>query len=607
MRRWAFILEDPLFPRLFVFLVCLALVPSATYALEPNPDPDPAYAQMAGALSKFYEKDMAKHKVKGLAVAVVDGGKVVWAKGFGLADEAKNIPMEPGTVVNLGSGAKLFTSLGAMALAGQGKLGLDVPVTGVLPGLKMAGAVTGSDSGVTARNIMTHHAGFPANYLKGLQSRSQQPAALTLDNLAGLHMAFAPGTVFSHSNMGTAVLGMMVEKAAGEPFAQWMDKTVFEPLGMTDTAYIPKPKMEGRMAVSYGHQGPYPALGSNQPQAVSLFTTALDQARFLNVLFGADPKALPEGVTSASLASMLAPQNSNVPLDMDMRVGLGWNLNRPAFGPPGTVAWNFGRSGGFRSLVMAVPGAKIGVVVLANSSSAEEPRNCMIDRVAEETLRQALAVKGVAPAKPAGPSVCRFLPLEQVAGLYATIIGVVRVTVEGGKPVVRLDGKNLDLDPCAEGVYGVKYQMLGITLYDVTKNKSDLKFSFDESQGRTLLVLHQGGERELFGVKVDPYEMTPAWEARLGKWTLENQGDDLPLVKELALRREDGLILYESRLPTIMDFKQTVPIIPLGESSGKLAGMGNFSQAMGDEFRFVQTPDGERLHYAGYVFRKKQG
>jgi hypothetical protein len=191
--------------------------------------------------------------------------------------------------------------------------------------------------------------------------------------------------------------------------------------------------------------------------------------------------------------------------------------------------------------------------------------------------------------------------------LYATIIGVVRVTVEGGKPIVRLDGKNLDLDPCAEGVYGVKYQMLGITLYDVTKNQSDLKFSFDEGQGRTLLVLHQGGERELFGVKVDPYEITPAWEARLGKWTLENQGDDLPLVKELALRVEDGLILYESKLPTVMDFKQTVPIIPLGESSGKLAGMGSFSQAMGDHFRFVQAPDGERLHYAGYVFKKKQG
>jgi CubicO group peptidase (beta-lactamase class C family) len=559
---------------------------------------------MAESLSKFYEKEMAKHKVKGLAVAVVDGGKVVWAKGFGLADEARNLPMEPNTVVNLGSGAKLFTSLGAMALAGQGKLGLDAPVSGVLPGLKLVGS---GDPGVTARRIMTHHAGFPANYLKGMQSKTLNPAPLALEKLTDIHMAFAPGTVFSHSNLGTAMLGMMVEKAAGEPFSPWMDKAVFAPLGMADTSYTVKPQWEGRMSVSYGHTGAYPPLGSNQPQAVSLFTTAMDQARFLEVLFGADPATLPAGVTPKTLSDMMAPHNTDVSLDMDMRVGLGWNLNRPAFGPAGTVAWNFGRSGGFRSLVMAAPGSKTGVVVLANSSSAEEPRNCMLDRAAEETLRQALAVKGVPAPKPAAPSSCRFLPLDQVAGQYATIIGVVRVTVENNKPVVRLDGKNLDLDPCAEGVYNVKYQMLGITLYDVTKNQSGLKFSFDEAQGKTLLILHQGGERELFGVKVAPYELTPAWEARLGKWVLDNQGDDLPLVKELSLRLEDGLILYESRLPTIMDFKQSLPVLPLGENSGKLAGMGSFSQAMGDEFFFEKTPDGERLHYAGYLFRKKQG
>ncbi len=590
-------------PRAFIPLLVLSLVlslPVSAHCAEPV---DPAFAPGIEKLTSLIKKEMGKHVVKGLAIAVVDHERLVWAEGFGMADEARGLPMQPDTIVNLGSGAKLFTSMGAMALAGQGRLDLDAPASRVLPGLNLAAFA--QDAGkVTPRRLMTHHAGLPANYLKGLYTKSNQPQPLTVRMLTDTHMAFSPGTVFSFSNLGTAILGMAVEKTAGESFSPWMDKSVFAPLGMPDTSYQPKDEWTGRMAVSYGARGSMPTPHSNQTPAVSLFTTAQDQARFLEVLLGSDAAALPPGISRKALSGMLDPQNASVALDMDLRVGLGWNLNRPAFGPAGTVAWNFGRLAGFRSLMLADREAGLGVVVLANSSSAETPRDSMIDRVADEAMRMALAAKGM-QVKPVTQAACNLISPDQAAGSYATILGVVAVSQDKGKLTIRLEGKNLDLVPCAEGVYDVSFQMMGITLYDVTKNQAGLKFSFEESGGRTYLVLHQWGERELFGVKVDPFPITPAWEARLGKWVLENLGDDLPLVREVTLLQKDGLVLYETKLPSIMDFKLSIPLIALGDDWARVAGPGGFSQSMGDQFHFASGLDGERLLYGGFVFKKK--
>lgn len=569
---------------------------------------DPSRSSLAppAALERLPEmigKELAKHKVKGLAIAVADAGGIVWADGFGMADEARGLPMRPDTVMNLGSGAKLFTALGALALAGQGRLDLDAPATGLLPSLPLASFAAHAPA-VTPRRMMTHHAGLPANHFKGLYTRARDPQPLAPEALADMRMAFTPGASFSFSNLGTSILGMLVEKAAGEPFAPWMDKTVFKPMGLADTAYTSRPAWKDRLAVSYGASGPLVTPGSNQIPAVSLYSTAMDQARFVSAVLGAKDRVLPQGVDARAFAGMLAPHNAGSVLDMDLRVGLGWNLNRPAFGPPGTVAWNFGRTAGFRSLVMVHHGAGVGVVVLANSSSSEEPRDSMIDRVADEALRAAMASKGAAPA-PAGQSRAGGMPpVEAVPGSYATILGVVKVSQGKGRPVLRLDGKNLDLEPGAEGVYAVKFQMFGLTLYDVTRHQGGLRFSFAQVGGATLLVLHQGGERELFGVRVEPFPASESWQARLGKWTLENQGDDLPMVRELTLRAEDGLMLYETRLPTLMNFKLSIPLQALSESEARLAGPGGFSQAMGDVLRFEEGADGERLHYAGYVFRK---
>jgi len=169
-------------------------------------------------------------------VLVADGEKVIFKKGYGLANMEWDIANEPNTKFRLGSITKQFTSMIIMQLVEEGKIQLDGKITNYLPGYRID---TGNK--VTIHHLLTHTSGIPSytslpNFLKDV---SRNP--YTVDEFVKLFcsdsLAFEPGSKFSYNNSGYFLLGAIIEKVTGKTYETVLQKRILDLLHMKNTGY----------------------------------------------------------------------------------------------------------------------------------------------------------------------------------------------------------------------------------------------------------------------------------------------------------------------------------------------------------------------------------
>src|SRR6266545_953799 len=170
------------------------------------------------------------------AALVAENGKVIYKKGFGLANMEWNIPNEPDTKFRLGSITKQFTATLVLQLVEQGKLKLDGRVSDYLEGYR-------KDTGakITIHHLLSHTSGLP-NYtaLPGFsETISRTPYAVEdfVKKYASGDLEFEPGTKFNYSNSGYFLLGAIIEKVTGKPYEQVLQENILDPVGMKNTGY----------------------------------------------------------------------------------------------------------------------------------------------------------------------------------------------------------------------------------------------------------------------------------------------------------------------------------------------------------------------------------
>src|SRR5262249_43898316 len=201
--------------------------------------PEARHVLSTADLQEFFDplldSALARFKVAGAVVMVVKDGDIAFAKGYGYADIENKKPMSAdATLIRAGSIAKLCTGIAVMQLVEQGKLDLDRDVNAYLdfhiP--TPAGGVP-----VTLRRLLTHRAGFE-EHVKGMFTRHSVPEPLGAWLARSLPPRLYPGgDVPAYSNYGMTLAGYIVERVAGESFAEYMDRHIFQPLGMAHTTF----------------------------------------------------------------------------------------------------------------------------------------------------------------------------------------------------------------------------------------------------------------------------------------------------------------------------------------------------------------------------------
>ncbi len=221
--------------------------------------------------------------IAGAEVAVVKDGHILTERGYGYADVARHVPVDPDrTLFRPGSVSKLVTWTAVMQLVGQHKLDLDQDVNTYLD----FRIPSFHGQPITLREIMTHTAGFA--------ERAKDISFYNQDNLQPLgtflkawtpEQIFAPGTTPAYSNWATALAGYIVQRVSGMPFDDYVEQQIFAPLGMHDSTFRqPLPaRLLPQMSLGYrrASEPPKPFEFIGPFPAGSLSTTASDMARFM--------------------------------------------------------------------------------------------------------------------------------------------------------------------------------------------------------------------------------------------------------------------------------------------------------------------------------------
>ncbi len=589
-------------------IILLLFVLAGCAGMPPKPETMARndYSYTREYISWLVRKEMKRNDVTGLSVALVDDQRVVWAEGFGFADLANQRSATPETIYRVGSISKLFTATAAMQLVEQGKLDIDLPLQRYLPDFSASSRFPEAGP-VTPRSIMTHHSGLPSDYLKGMWTRQPQPYEGLVELLGDEYVANPPEYVFSYSNLGVTLLGHALEKLSGRDFCANMKESVLLPLGMTRSRFAPGPDTSPLGARAYRKGEEAEEFPLRDLPAGGLNSNVLELSRFMQMVFAGGRAGERQILKPETLAEMLRPQNTAVPLDLNFRIGLAWMLSGLGgidIRNAGPVAHHGGATLNHRSQLAVLPEQKLGVVVLSNSATAGP----VVNKVATELLKLALEVKSgikqpekTEPA--AGEGSFSMEELQAYEGNYATMAGVVGITRKSDYLTAGIMGNSLRLVPRADGLLGLQYRLLGII--PISLGELDrIGISRTRVNGREIVKANMNGQELLVGERINPAPIPVEWQSRLGEYEIVNAGDDAVMVDGIRVRLERGVLMVEYSMPLFADQRMTVAIVPVSASEAVISGLG---RGMGETIRIVEVGGEEMIRYSGYLLKKRKG
>ncbi|HET7821611.1 MAG TPA: serine hydrolase domain-containing protein [Ornithinibacter sp.] len=230
---------------------------------------------------------MASEHVPGLAVAVVDGDRVLWQEGFGSTD-AGGAPVTADTIFSVQSTSKTFTATAVMLAVQAGLVDLDEPITTYLPDFTVHSVFeTHPERRITLRMLLSHTAGFTHEAPIG---NNYEPEPGSFDahvrSISATWLRFRVGTGYAYSNLGIDLAGHVLEVVSGKSFPVLMRDLVLGPLGMNDSTFD-RARVRATADRAVGHSGPVtPPVDSPMTAAGGLWASAADLGRFLRFQLG---------------------------------------------------------------------------------------------------------------------------------------------------------------------------------------------------------------------------------------------------------------------------------------------------------------------------------
>ena len=355
----------------------------------------------------------------GMAVGVIRDGKLVFAKGYGLADMEKKTPITPDTDFRLASVTKQFTAMSIMLLVHDGKLHYDDTLRKIFPEFPQYG------SDIRIRELLTHTSGlkdYEDIYEKQVGDTTPPERVPQLHDKDVLKIMkqqtgtdFPPGTKWRYSNSGYALLAMVIQKVSGEPYQDFVRERIFKPLGMTKTvAFVKGVNQVPNRAFGYNKDnatGKF-VFGDQSPTSAVLgdggiYTSIKEMAKWDKAL--REHKLLSEAEMRAALTPVAVTEGRKRKDGTMIEYGFGWFLD-PYKGHE--RQYHDGTTTGFLTTIQRFPKDGLTVIVLANRTDVDP--DALALKAADlylkwgpQGLKPRLLCNGMARLKP-----CPFKALE---------------------------------------------------------------------------------------------------------------------------------------------------------------------------------------------------
>ena len=389
-------------------------------------------------LCAWVEAQMAYRGEPGVSIGVVHDQELVWARGFGFADQDERVAATAATRYRIASITKLFTSTGILMLRDAGMLQLDDPVERHLPWFDIRQRFPDAPA-ITIRHLLTHTAGLPREaafpYWTGTDFPTREQVR---DALPRQETAYPTETRWKYSNLALVLAGEIVAAVSGQSYEDFVQQRVVDPLGMSDTLVGgPRPN-DTELAVGYGRRLPgadRPALSAvvdyrGITAAANMTSNVTDLAKFAMLQF----RDRPPGGGQLLRGSTLREMQRVHWLDPSWEYGwgLGFKVIRQG---NATYVGHSGQAPGYRTQMLLCPAEKTGVIVLSNAHDCDVLRYC--DRAFRWVLPAVLRT-----AAPEPEPVTSDPGWQRYVGRYRDAWSDTQVLVRDGKLVI--------IDPTAD-------------------------------------------------------------------------------------------------------------------------------------------------------------
>jgi CubicO group peptidase (beta-lactamase class C family) len=324
------------------------------------------------------------YKVPGVSIAVIDRGRIDWARGYGFADVAAQRPVTPSTRFQAASISKSVAAAAALHFVEEGKIDLDRNVNEYLKSWKVPDNDFTREQKVTLRRILSHSAGLTVHGFPGYEAGKPVPTLVeVLDgekpaNTEPIRVDTVPGTKWRYAGGGYTVMQQMLIDVVGQPFPEIMQRTVLGELDMQDSAYS-QPLRDGWQpfaATAYRADGqPVPGKYHTYPElaAAGLWTTPGDLARFAIGIQDALVGKPHSVISKATAEQALSRQIEND--------GLGFFLD----GEGRTLRFSHGGANeGFQCMLVAYARTGQGAAIMTNSDRGGALINEIMYAIAHE-------------------------------------------------------------------------------------------------------------------------------------------------------------------------------------------------------------------------------
>lgn len=391
-------------PTLFRFFLPLLLI-AAIIGSAQRPAPDFA------AIDAYAEAEMRSGNIPGLAYAIVDHGQVVHTAAFGVADSQKRA-LTADTPMLIGSVGKTITALAVRQLAEEGKLSMDARLIDYLPWFKLA--TPGAAEQITVQNLLDHKSGI--SKFDGQDLARYYRPGLTAEEIArslsSVHTNRPVGAEHEYSNLNYVLLGLVVEAASGQSYAEYIQEHIFQPIGMTHSYTSYEQARAQGLAEGYHYLFGFPSrmvepYPTGMVAAGYHISSVHDMARYLAALSNGgviDEKSI---VTAdGKLPERLPTYN------------VYWEPKSMA---PGDSPNHSGTTLNYNATIEYVANERVGVVVMLNSNPQQFLNAAKgASNITNDILRKYL---GITPLLPRAPGVARlFAYVDAVLLLILTSV-----------------------------------------------------------------------------------------------------------------------------------------------------------------------------------------
>jgi CubicO group peptidase (beta-lactamase class C family) len=338
-------------------------------AREPKPAEATPYARM---LQPLIEDFVRRQKIPGFAIGIVDDGRIVYERGFGVLSLESKESVTPRSLFHMASITKPFVATAVMQLVQKERLSLGAPITTYLPYFKMADSRAET---ITIQQLLTHTSGMPdvGDYAWDKPQYDDGALERYVRSLTDLKLLFAPGERMQYSNIAYEILGDVIAKASGRTFEDYVHQNILQPLGMSDSTLLFKEANPAVMTRGHELDGLglplvshfYPYNREHTPSS-NLHSNVRDMARWAIANLDGGTLRGQRILDQATLQRMWTPAHEISTPDPNARrqaVGLSWFLGQHR---GRRIISHGGGDTGYLTDLVLVPEGRKAVVWMAN-------------------------------------------------------------------------------------------------------------------------------------------------------------------------------------------------------------------------------------------------